>query len=211
MSLRISIQWFARFPSGGSFRFARHSLPPEKEYASTMVIPENAGGAPNSQRLPFPGSLYTMLNDLRYAFRTLNGNRLFAAMALLSLALGIGANTAIYSFMDAILVRTLPIHDPQSLVVMQWHAKERTPVAQSINGSMWKDDQLGSVSPNLPWAAFEMLDKDNPVLSHVDSFRGYGATGGDRRTGHAARRTAGHGRLLRRARNAAGRGPVDRY
>src|SRR5215212_5012681 len=118
-----------------------------------------------------------MLNDLRYALRGLNGNRLFAAMALLSLALGIGANTAIYSFMDAILVRTLPVHDPQSLVVMQWHAKERAPVAHNINGSMWKDDQLGSVSPNLPWAAFEMLAKDNPVLSQVESFRGtYGTT-----------------------------------
>ena len=55
-----------------------------------------------------------MLHDLRYALRTLRANPVFAAMALLSLALGIGANTAIYSFMDAILVRTLPIHDPQS-------------------------------------------------------------------------------------------------
>ena len=77
-----------------------------------------------------------MLNDLRYALRTLNGNRLFAAMALLSLALGIGANTAIYSLMDAILVRTLPVHDPKSLVVMQWHAKERPAIAQNINGAM---------------------------------------------------------------------------
>ena len=117
-----------------------------------------------------------MLHDLRYALRTLRANPVFAAMALLSLALGIGANTAIYSFMDAILVRTLSIHDPQSLVVMQWHAKERVAVAESINGSMWKDDQLGSVSPNLPWAAFEMLAKDNPVLSHVESFRGANGT-----------------------------------
>jgi predicted permease len=112
-----------------------------------------------------------MLNDLRYALRTLNGNRLFAAMALLSLALGIGANTAIYSFMDAVLVRTLPVHDPNSLVVMQWHAKERPAIAQNINGSMWNDDQLGRVSPNLPWRAFEILSKDNPVLSHVVSYR----------------------------------------
>src|SRR6185436_17150074 len=112
-----------------------------------------------------------MLNDLRYALRTLRTNRLFAAMALLSLALGIGANTAIYSFMDAILVRTLPIQNPESLVVLQWYGKERAPVAQNITGSMWRDDQLGSVSPNLPWAAFEALAKDNPVLSQVVSFR----------------------------------------
>jgi len=56
-----------------------------------------------------------MLNDLRYALRTLRANRLFAAMAMLSLALGIGANTAIYSFMDAILVRSLPVRNPESL------------------------------------------------------------------------------------------------
>jgi predicted permease len=112
-----------------------------------------------------------MLNDLRYALRTLNGNRLFAAMALLSLALGIGANTVIYSFMDAILVRTLPIHDPKSLVVIQWHAKERPPIAQNISGSMWNDDKLGRVSPNLPWRTFEILNKDNAVLSHVVSYR----------------------------------------
>ena len=57
-------------------------------------------------------------------------------MALLSLALGIGANTAIYSFMDAILVRTLPVQDPESLVVMQWHAKDRAAIAQKYQ---WVD------------------------------------------------------------------------
>jgi macrolide transport system ATP-binding/permease protein len=118
-----------------------------------------------------------MFNDLRYTLRALNANRLFATMALLSLALGIGANTAIYSFMDAILVRTLPILDPQSLVVMQWHAKERSAVAHNINGSMWNDERLGKVSPNLPWQAFEMLSKDNQFLSHVVAFRNtYGTT-----------------------------------
>jgi macrolide transport system ATP-binding/permease protein len=112
-----------------------------------------------------------MLNDLRYALRTLCTNRLFAAMAILSLALGIGANTAIYSFMDAILVRSLPVQNPESVVVMQWHSKGRPAVARSISGSMWNDDQLGRVSPNLPWRAFEVLSKDNPVLSHVVAFR----------------------------------------
>ena len=45
------------------------------------------------------------VQDLRYSLRTMAANPGFTAMAALSLALGIGANTAIYSFMDAILLR----------------------------------------------------------------------------------------------------------
>src|SRR5215467_4469883 len=102
------------------------------------------------QRFPIWRRLICMLNDLRYALRNLRANRLFAAMAMLSLALGIGANTAIYSFMDAILVRTLPVRDPGSLVVLKWHAKGRSAVVQSINGSLWDDPVYGRLSPNLP-------------------------------------------------------------
>ena len=51
-------------------------------------------------------------------------NPLFTAMAVLSLALGIGANTAIYSFMDAILLRSLPVQHPEQLVVLNWRAKD---------------------------------------------------------------------------------------
>jgi hypothetical protein len=91
-----------------------------------------------------------MLHDLRYALQTLPANAVPAAMSLLSLAPGTGANPAIYSVLDAILVRTLPIRDSQSIVVMQWHAEERVAVAKSINGSMWKDDQLVSISRDLP-------------------------------------------------------------
>ena len=71
-------------------------------------------------------SLEQLGQDLRYAFRTMAANRLFTLLAVSSLALGIGANTAIYSFMDAILLRSLPVADPESLVVLNWHAKPRT-------------------------------------------------------------------------------------
>src|SRR6185436_11268108 len=110
-----------------------------------------------------------MLHDLRYALRALNGNRLFAAMALLSLALGIGANTAIYSFMDAILVRTLPVQDPGSIVVLKWHStgEKRPPIIRSVNGSMYNDPVLGRTSPNLPYRLFETLSAGNPVLQPV--------------------------------------------
>jgi hypothetical protein len=60
-----------------------------------------------------------LAQDLRYGWRTLRKNPLFAAMAVLSLALGIGANTAIYSLMDAILLRSLPAPHPEQLVIFK--------------------------------------------------------------------------------------------
>jgi predicted permease len=59
-----------------------------------------------------------MLNDLRYALRTLRRSPLFTAMAVLSLSLGIGANTAIFSLIDALLLKSLPVRDPSALRVL---------------------------------------------------------------------------------------------
>lgn len=59
-----------------------------------------------------------LLQDARYAIRILSKNPGFAAVAVLSLALGIGANTAIFTFIDAILLRSLPVQDPERLVVL---------------------------------------------------------------------------------------------
>ena len=63
-------------------------------------------------------------------------NRVFSVLAVSSLALGIGANTAIYSFMDSILLRSLPVPDPESLVVLNWHANTgRDSVMKSMSGT----------------------------------------------------------------------------
>jgi len=56
--------------------------------------------------------------DLRFAFRTLAKNPAFTAIVVLTLALGIGANAAIFSLMDQVLVRLLPVKDPERLVVV---------------------------------------------------------------------------------------------
>jgi len=109
-----------------------------------------------------------LLQDLRYAVRTMLKNPAFTAMAALSLALGIGANTAIFSFMDALLLRWLPVGDPERLVTLNWHApirRMRGSVLRSGSGSMWKDGD-GTRSGAFPYPSFDVLRKTG-VFSNV--------------------------------------------
>src|SRR5919107_5667921 len=64
----------------------------------------------------------TLLKDVRYAVRTLWRQPGFAAVAVVTLALGIGANTAIFSVIDAALLRSLPYREPERLVHL-WESK----------------------------------------------------------------------------------------
>src|SRR5258708_24668922 len=58
----------------------------------------------------------TALQNLRYTIRVLSKNPGFTAVAILSLALGIGANTAIFTLINALLLRNLPVRHPERLV-----------------------------------------------------------------------------------------------
>jgi putative ABC transport system permease protein len=73
----------------------------------------------------------TLLGDVRLALRGLRRNPLFAAVAILSLALGIGANTAIFTLVDQLLLRQLPVRNPDELVML-W---QRGPHSGSNMGS----------------------------------------------------------------------------
>src|SRR5213594_2739715 len=58
-----------------------------------------------------------LVRDLTYAFRGLSRSPLFTTVALVSIALGIGANTAIFTLVDEVLMRLLPVRNPEELVL----------------------------------------------------------------------------------------------
>src|SRR5438309_4334068 len=108
--------------------------------------------------------------DIRYGCRTMTANKAFSALAVLSLALGIGANTAIHSSMNSILLRSLPVPEPDSLVVLNWHSRppqegSREWVIHGLQGLFWPGDKGTLVSGIFPYAAFETLREGNPVFS----------------------------------------------
>ena len=72
-----------------------------------------------------------MINDIRYALRTLRGNPGFALVAILSLALGIGANTAIFSLADAMLLRPLPVPRPSQVLMVRSQLRGDRPIDMS--------------------------------------------------------------------------------
>ena len=60
----------------------------------------------------------TLLQDIRYGIRVIAKSPGFAAIVILTLALGIGANTAIFSMMDTVILQSLPVRNPDELVVI---------------------------------------------------------------------------------------------
>ena len=112
--------------------------------------------------------------DIRYALRAMRANKMFTAMAAVSLALGIGANTAIYSFMDAIMLRALPVRHPEQLVIVNWRVKGDSSVINSHSGSSYNEPGGGKTSPNYPYQAFEFLRDHNHALSTLFGHAGAG-------------------------------------
>jgi predicted permease len=112
-----------------------------------------------------------LFQDLRYALRTMARNPLFTVMAAMSLALGIGANTAIYTFMDALLMRSLPVVDPQNLAVLNWRNKiEQGTVFHGGSGNWYNDPKSGITARIFPYPAYKLFQKQDAVFSSLFAY-----------------------------------------
>jgi macrolide transport system ATP-binding/permease protein len=118
--------------------------------------------------------LEQLAQDLRYGARMLAANKTFSAMAILSLALGIGANTAIFSFMDAMLMRSLPVPDPESLVTLAWHTKKQEMHGSNRHDDSYTDPGGGFVGGIFAYPAFELFQRDTTVFTTVFGYQGAG-------------------------------------
>jgi len=105
------------------------------------------------------------MNDFKFAFRQLLKNPAFTAVAVLTLALGIGANTAIFSFVHAVLLSPLPFRDPDRLMMLDEKWLPRFPHFESTPKDFlsWQE-QNSSFGQMAAFAsvAFNLTDGDGP-------------------------------------------------
>jgi predicted permease len=119
--------------------------------------------------LPFVESI---VQDVRYSLRILRKSWGFTAIAAISLALAVGANTTIFSVMKRLLLDRLEVPHAEQLRLLHWHGDKHTAVS-----NMWgiaDNVAEGTAAASFSYPAFEQLRRDNHVLEDLFAFKNVG-------------------------------------
>ena len=119
----------------------------------------------------------SLLQDIRFALRLLRKTPLITSIALLSLALGIGANTAIFSLIDAVMLRMLPVQNPEQLALIKFRSPVSPQPRISVTNPIWEQvrDHQNVFSGVFAWSpeTFDLADG-----GEVNNVPGIYASGG---------------------------------
>jgi macrolide transport system ATP-binding/permease protein len=113
--------------------------------------------------------LENLARDVRYGLRMLAKTPVFTAVAILSLAIGIGANTAVFTLIDALLLKSLPVRHPEQLVALKWGTKHDIDIntSYSTNGP---DARGRHVTNVISWRIYQELRTNSRTLESVIGF-----------------------------------------
>ena len=106
-----------------------------------------------------------MLKDLHLGFRMLAKHRGFTSVTVLSLALGIGANTAIFTLIDAVMLRMLPVNHPEQLISLRMTEPSDRSFSRSVDGNS---------ETSFPYPTYTQIRERNSVLSSLFAFKSTG-------------------------------------
>jgi len=137
------------------------------EFGSTEAVKDYVRDAGWERAIDSVGS------DLRFACRMMRRSPGFTFIVVVMLALGIGANTALFTVVDAVLLKPLPVKNPNELVLMVWDAPTRgVPMAGGYDGTASSDDSpTGHLEgTSFPYRAFELMQAQKATFSDVVAF-----------------------------------------
>jgi len=164
----------------------RRGTPPDEARRLALVTFGGVEAAKEKYRdqrgLPW---LETLRQDIRFAFRCMWKSPIFTAVAVSCVALGIGSNTAIFSIINAVTMRTLPVRQPEQLVLFSY---------ESTGRRSWSSSGYGNWS--LSYGTYQTLLRDARTLSDVIAFAHLGFTNHSLTVNTGRQSTVASGKLV---------------